>query len=371
MVNTKDTFVISPAVDVYKIGDDTIEFYFVDTRRRVTLAVSENVISLIHSMVELKPLIDHLHDIDLDFDKNIEEFLDFLVKEKIILIQEVLQEKKRILKELEINRYDRQLSYFESLFHESAYTIQNSLFSLKVLVFGVGAVGAGIVQQLSMCGIRNFVLIDKDVISEDSIERHFFFKRRYVGMPKVDALADFLRLQDSLVQCTSIHKIIDFDTSIDEYIHQADFVINTMDEPYLGITSLKIGRACFAQNKPLYVAGGFDAHLMSTGELVIPYETPCVDCYTNYFTTRLKDWKPHYNVNAVPETELRQNIFEVGGLSSMTLWAVSYAAMVILQYIATGKSEVSKGRGELLFEELKVNYLNIPKNRGCHVCGDK
>ena len=28
-----------------------------------------------------------------------------------------------------------------------------------------------------------------------------------------------------------------------------------------------------------YIAGGFDAHLASTGELIIPYVTPCVECY--------------------------------------------------------------------------------------------
>ena len=119
----------------------------------------------------------------------------------------------------------------------------------------------------------------------------------------------------------------------------------------------------------MFVAGGFDAHLMSTGELIVPYETPCVDCYVSYFSKSLADWKPSYNLNAIEETNVEKGNFEVGGLSSMSLFSISYAVISIIDYIATNDARRNKGRGELLIDEMKITYLNIPKNPNCKTCG--
>ena len=41
---------INPSVDIYKIGDDQLEFYFISTRRRITIDVSPVVISFINNI---------------------------------------------------------------------------------------------------------------------------------------------------------------------------------------------------------------------------------------------------------------------------------------------------------------------------------
>jgi len=118
----------------------------------------------------------------------------------------------------------------------------------------------------------------------------------------------------------------------------------------------------------MFVAGGFDAHLMSTGELIIPDVSPCVDCYTSHFSETLKDWEPQYNTAVIPDSEILNNRFEVGELASMSLFSISYAVMAILNYFATD-SESKYGRGELLFDKLEIKYLNISKNPDCLICG--
>ena len=40
-----------------------------------------------------------------------------------------------------------------------------------------------------------------------------------------------------------------------------------------------------------------------------------------------------------------------------------------LDYIATKDALRNKGRGELLIDEMKITYLNIPKNPNCKTCG--
>ncbi len=98
--------------------------------------------------------------------------------------------------------------------------------------------------------------------------------------------------------------------------------------PILATHLLKFLRCCSRFNKPHYIAGGFDAHLASTGELIIPYITPCVQCHTSYFKETLKDWKPHkHSVHTTEEARL-------GGLASMSLFLASFASLEIIKYLA-------------------------------------
>ena len=138
-----------------------------------------------------------------------------------------------------------------------------------------------------------------------------------------------------------------------------------MDEPYIGYTASKISRVCVKQNLPHFIAGGFDAHLASTGELIVPYLTPCVECYSGYFKEKLKDWKPKKH-------PVKTRYVEIGGLASMSLFSVSYAVIEILKYIAglVDTNEEYKVRGELLFQDLNLTYLNVKKNIECPICGE-
>lgn len=79
------------------------------------------------------------------------------------------------------------------------------------------------------------------------------------------------------------------ETALNSLISDTDLVINTADEPYIGYSSVLLSRYCVPRRIPLLVAGGFNAHLGSLGELIIPGVTPCADCYADYFQETLKD----------------------------------------------------------------------------------
>ena len=364
-------YAINPAIDVYAIGDDVLEFYYINNRRRITLQVSPQVIALV-SKIDGKSGIDDLCKIlDIDEKDNVWDFVDYLVSQAILLMPAEQEKDKSMLAIEDIDRYDRQISFFTSLYTQSGYLAQQSIQQQCVLIFGIGAIGSGIAIQLAMSGVRHFILVDKDIVTPDSIERHYFFRKDDIGRDKCEALADYLKRIDDQVACESYTTIIDYDTKISSWIERSTFVVNTLDEPYIGLTSMKIGRACYALRKPLYVAGGFDAHLMSTGELIVPDETPCADCYTSFFQKNLQNWNPHYNTNAVSESHQTNGQFEVGGLASMSLFSISYAVIIILSYMVTGDAHYSQGRGELLLDQLHIDYLNVTKNPHCHVCGNQ
>ncbi|AZA78717.1 ThiF family adenylyltransferase [Chryseobacterium sp. G0186] len=368
MIDPNYIYSINQSVDVYRIGDDILEFYFINSRRRVTLKVTLSVIDIISTLNEKDTILEICRKNSVEFSTDVEVFLNYLLEENIIYCVTRREKEKSILSDSDIKRYDRQLNYFDSVFQKPSYEIQKRLQNEVVLILGAGSMGSGIAIQLIMSGIRKLILVDKDEVTFDSLQRHFSFKISDVGRSKVDALKDYLKSIDNNLVCETYQELVDYDTSLDKWLDKSSFVINTLDEPYIGITSLKVGRVCYEKKIPMFVAGGFDAHLMSTGELVIPDKTPCVDCYTSYFSETLKDWKPQYNISAIPDTEILKNRFEVGGLPSMSLFSVSYAVMTILNYFASDIAGAF-GRGELLLDQLEINYLNITKNPNCLTCG--
>jgi molybdopterin/thiamine biosynthesis adenylyltransferase len=166
------------------------------------------------------------------------------------------------------------------------------------------------------------------------------------------------------VSIKTINESMKPDSDIEQIIKASDFVVNTLDEPYIGYTSSKISRICIKYRIPHYIAGGFDAHLASTGELIIPYVTPCVECYAGHFKETLKGWKPRKH-------PVKNRYTEIGGLSSMSLFSSSYACIEIIKYLAglVNMEDNYKIRGEFLFNDMSLTYLNVKRNPNCPICG--
>ena len=62
----------------------------------------------------------------------------------------------------------------------------------RVAVIGLGSGGGFVALTLAMSGVGHFVLIDDDTLEETNIVRHVA-DRRYLGQPKVEAVADLIR----------------------------------------------------------------------------------------------------------------------------------------------------------------------------------
>ena len=217
-----------------------------------------------------------------------------------------------------------------------------------------------------MSGVRHFTLYDYDMVEYSDLSRHMYFKSQYIGKSKVNALKDELLHIDKRIDVKTIDQAMKPKTDIEEIIAVSDFVVNTLDEPYIGYTAAKISRICVKHNKPHYIGGGFDAHLASTGELIIPHVTPCVECYATHFKEALKDWTPKKH-------PVKSSSCSIGGLASMTLYSSSFAAIEIVKYIA-GLVDFEKNfkvRGEMLFNDMSLTYLNVQKRQDCPVCGSE
>src|SRR5258708_28876774 len=74
---------------------------------------------------------------------------------------------------------------------ETLFDIQ-LLAPVRVLVAGCGSGGGSVALQLVMSGIRNFTLLDRDILGPENVIRHVC-GRRFIGSKKVDALLEVLQ----------------------------------------------------------------------------------------------------------------------------------------------------------------------------------
>ena len=357
---------VKDSVDLFLSNESYLMAYYMNTRQRRSFKVNDGVIKLLETLDgkknlnQIKKIMNDEYNIS---EEAVNRVIDGMIKAGIIT--QVVQ-RQDYLPENIIERYTRQINYFSEFLDGELEGIlaQKKLMDSKIIIFGCGAVGGDIALELAMAGVQDITLFDYDVVEESDASRHMYYDDKYIGKYKVDCLAEELKKINSTINVNKICESMKPESNMEELICKADFVVNMLDEPYIGYTSSKISRICVKHNIPHFIAGGFDAHLASTGEIIIPYVTPCVECYAGHFKETLKDWKPSKH-----PVKLRYR--EIGGLASMSLFSASYAAIEIIKYIA-GLVDIEKKfkvRGEFLFNDMSLTYLNVEKNPDCPICG--
>lgn len=366
-LNYNAIYKFKDSVDLFLTDEKFLTAYFMNSRHRKTFKVNKVLISLLELIDGKTKLIDIKKQVQRQFilkDEDVELVIQNLMKNRILT--EIKEQ--NILIEQDFIRYSRQINYFSEFFddEEKALKTQKKLLETKILIFGCGAIGGNIAIQLLMAGVRNLTLFDFDKVEISDCTRHLFFTENSIGTLKTEALKNYLLKIDREANIQTINESLQPTTEIEDYIKKANFVVNTLDEPYIGYTAAKISRICMKHNIPHFIGGGFDAHLSSTGEIIIPYVTPCVECYTRHFKESLKNWKPKKH-------PVKKRFREIGGLASQSLFSSSFACTEILKFL-TGIIDMEKSfkvRGEFLFRNMGLSYLDIKKDPTCPICGVK
>ena len=104
------------------------------------------------------------------------------------------------------------------------------LKSAKVMVVGLGGVGAAAAEMIARSGVGNMVIVDCDVVEQSNRNRQLGALISTDGKPKVEAVGGRLKdinpdLNLKMVQIYLIHEAIP--NLLDE--HQPDYVIDAID----------------------------------------------------------------------------------------------------------------------------------------------
>ena len=100
----------------------------------------------------------------------------------------------------------------------------------RVLVVGVGGVGAYAAEMIARAGVGHMTIADADCVSESNINRQLVALHSTIGRPKCEILAERLRDINPDIELTIVNRFIK-DNETDELLDSApfDFVVDAID----------------------------------------------------------------------------------------------------------------------------------------------
>jgi molybdopterin/thiamine biosynthesis adenylyltransferase len=148
------------------------------------------------------------------------------------------------------------------------------LASVNVLVAGCGSGGGNVALQLAMSGIRNFTLLDRDILEPENVIRHVCGKR-FVGQKKVVAVAEVLRDRNPDIKIAEIEADIMEYAELPTLIAKSDVVVLATDnEP----SRYKINEICVQNSIPFVVGRVFTRGIGGEVFAFRPKEGGCLAC---------------------------------------------------------------------------------------------
>ncbi|MEQ5124768.1 ThiF family adenylyltransferase [Morganella morganii] len=371
-------FYLQHTVDVYvsDIKDEKIRitFHRMTTREKVEIVTSKVIGEFLALLDGRKTTREILGKLGVFEQHTADSLIKFLLDNHLITEDDDKADSS--------SRYARQIAYLDDMLLErKGRDTQKIIESKKVAIFGCGAVTGNIAENLVRAGVLNFVLVDYKFFKKSNLNRHLFSRFSDIGKSKADTLATYLKRIDSRVSVKVYNEKLLPYSDLSVWINDdIDLVINGCDEPYIGHTSVKLGRYLQLKSIPMYVAGGFDAHLMSSGELVFPPYTPCIDCIQQTFSKALSDWKPVYSrtedINPlVSDPYLKSNelsdysIGGSGGIASMSGYSAFFSSLKIIHFLAEDSQyDYTTLRYEYLPNSGNLTRFALLKHGDCNVC---
>ena len=125
-------------------------------------------------------------------------------------------------KELLAEQLKRNYEFFSN---EQMEKIMNA----KVCVIGLGGVGSHAVMTLIRSGIQNLKVIDYDIVTLSSLNRHAFALREDVGKLKSTVVKEYTKKIFPLTNIISIEDAITLET-LEKYLSDEDYIIDCIDD---------------------------------------------------------------------------------------------------------------------------------------------
>lgn len=98
----------------------------------------------------------------------------------------------------------------------------------KVLVCGLGGVGAIVVSSLARIGVKNIAILDKDVVEESNLNRQMLYDIEDISKSKVDVAEQKLKEIDPLIQIKKYHLLLNEDNV--KNLGHFDFIFDCIDD---------------------------------------------------------------------------------------------------------------------------------------------
>ena len=247
--------------------------------------------------------------------------------------------------DLQLLRYSRHI-----LLDELGPDAQARFAAARVLVIGIGGLGAPVAQFLTAAGVGTITLCDADRVDLTNLQRQILYATHDVGQPKVEAAATRLAAINPevairpLAECVDGHRLATL-------VANADVVVDCCDN--FG-TRHAVNRACVAAGKPL-VSG---AAIRFDGQVAV-FDTrdPASPCYHCLFGEG---------------DELEETRCATMGVFAPLVGIVGATQAAEALKLLAGIGESLAGR-LLLLDTLAMQWreLRVPRDPECPVCRER
>ncbi len=151
---------------------------------------------------------------------------------------------------------------------------QERLLAAQVVIVGCGANGTVMANTLARAGVGTLVIIDRDFVELNNLQRQVLFDEEDVrrGMPKAIAAAEKLKRVNSSIQIRGIVADVNAE-NIEDLIEGATLVLDGTDNFQ---TRFLINDACVKHGLPWVYAGAVGSYGMTM--TIVPGESACLRC---------------------------------------------------------------------------------------------
>jgi molybdopterin/thiamine biosynthesis adenylyltransferase len=238
----------------------------------------------------------------------------------------------------EIDRYARHL-----MLREIGGPGQQALKRARVLIVGMGGLGAPAALYLAAAGVGGLGLVDADHVALSNLQRQVLYTSGDVGRGKVEAAAErLLALNPDIVIET--HGVRLTSANAADLIGAYDLVLDGTDD---FATRFAVSDACVKANKPL-ISGALGRW---TGQVGVFSGKPCYRCLTP---------------EAPPDVETCEAVGVIGALAGVI------GSMMALETVKliTGAGEALTGR-LLIYDALAAESrtVRVGADPACPACG--
>jgi len=247
-----------------------------------------------------------------------------------------------VLSDQELLRYSRQI-----LLQQVDIDGQLKLKNSRVLIVGLGGLGAPVAMYLAAAGVGEIHVADFDTVDLTNLQRQIIHDTASVGESKIDSAVRRMRLINPEVRLVAHRSALDAD-SLGGVVAAVDLVLDCCDN--FG-TREAINQACVAARIPL-ISG---AAIRLEGQLsVFDFRQPASPCY-------------HCLYGHGSDDDLTCS--EAGVVGPLVGVVGSLQALEALKLLA-GFGEPLVGR-LLLIDALGTRFreLRVKRDPGCRVCG--
>ncbi|MFP8883833.1 ThiF family adenylyltransferase [Streptomyces mangrovi] len=240
----------------------------------------------------------------------------------------------------------RQLGYL-SLFGPDAVHMQQRIDAARVAVVGMGGVGTVVAQHLVGAGVRQLWLIDFDRVAPHNLNRQFLFSYEDVGLPKAEAAAKALRRLAPGVDARVLDVRVDGVGDLSRLPASLELLVCAADTPpdIAGIA----WEWAHKHDVPLHMAAvGLETGYW--GPLLVPSRGHCWPCFESARRSRLPAEQAAWEASRHEPTP-----YSFGPSNTAVSALLAHDA---LRFLATGHCPAENRRGQLMFGDGRISYLD-------------